>query len=339
MGEPEAVTDTEQSGEPCVIGIDVGGTKALGLVMNGRGEVIERYKWPTPKGAPAVTDTLVDLTRDLQASIGPTYTVRGVGVGMAGLIDRHGCLRRAPNLVNVDEFAVRDSLQPRLELPVVVDNDANCAARAELHSGVAVGVAHGVLVTLGTGIGGALIVDARVYRGAVGMAGEPGHMLVDPAGPKCVCGLYGCWERYASGAGLAYLGRLAADEGTLAGVVGSVGGDPASLRGEDIIRGARLGDPEAAAVVDRYAWWVAAGMANCAAISDPELIIVGGGLVRDWDLFGPQVRSYLEERLLAAAHRPRIRVEPAAAGEAAGALGAALLAAEETGVRRPGDSG
>ena len=318
--------------EPAVIGVDIGGTKTLGLVIDGSGEVLYREKWPTREGAAAVTDMLAELTVELGARAADHVEIRGVGVGVAGLVDNVGRLRKAPNLVDADEFAIRDLLEPRIGLPVFVDNDANCAARAELHVGVATEVAHGVLITLGTGIGGALISDGKVVRGAAGMAGEPGHMLVDPNGPQCVCGLKGCWERYASGAGLAYLARRAAAENSLSAVLDQVDGDENAIRGEHVTRAARLGDAEAAAVLDTFAWWVSVGMANCAAMSDPEMIILGGGLVRDWDLFGPRVRRYLNEVLVAAEHRPAIRVEPAAAGEAAGALGAAFLAAEETGV-------
>ncbi|MCP5028982.1 MAG: ROK family protein [Actinomycetia bacterium] len=328
------MNSSEQHQESCVIGIDVGGTKALGLVIDAEGDVLLQEKWPTRQGASAVTEMLAELALALRSRVSPSHEVRGLGVGMAGLVDSMGRLRRAPNLVDADEFAVRDLLEPRVGMPVLVDNDANCAARAELHAGVAVGVQHAVLITLGTGIGGALIVDGKVVRGAAGMAGEPGHMLVDPAGPKCVCGSTGCWERYASGAGLAYLGRRAADDGRLASVLANIGGSAESIRGEHITRAARMGDVGAAAILDEFAWWVSVGLANCAAMSDPEMIVVGGGLVRDWDLFGPRVRRHLGEVLVAAEHRPEIRVEPAAAGEAAGALGAALLAAHETGLRR-----
>ncbi len=323
------------SDTPAVIGIDIGGTKTLGLVIGGDAEILVEQRRPTPHSAMAVVDMLADLVSDLIAAADGRVEVRAVGVGVAGLVDLHGRLRRAPNLVGADELAVRDLLEPRVGLPVFVDNDANCAARAELESGVAVGVQHAVLITLGTGIGGALITGGSVIRGAAGMAGEPGHMLVDPNGPLCVCGLRGCWERYASGAGLAYLGREAAAAGALSAVGSELRGDLDALRGEHLTRAARLGDPEAAAVLDTFAWWVAVGMANCAALSDPEMIIVGGGLVRDWDLFGPRVRATLGEVLVAGAHRPVIKVEPARAGEAAGALGAALLARHESGLQRP----
>lgn len=326
------MTASEQS-NTAVVGIDVGGTKSLGLVLDAAGEIVVQEKWPTPRGAHEIVKTLAGLATELVERTAHTHQVRGVGVGIAGLIDRQGRLRRAPNLVGSDEFAVRDLLEPEVAMPVFVDNDANCAARAELHVGVAQGVDHALLITLGTGIGGALIVDGRIDRGAAGMAGEPGHMLVDPTGPRCVCGLTGCWERYASGAGLAHLARQAEAAGKLTAVADDVG-DPAELRGEHVTRAARLGDPEAIAVLDTFARWIAIGMANCAALLDPELIIVGGGLVRDWDLFGNQVEHHLAQVLVAADHRPAIRVEAATAGEAAGALGAAYLAAAETGVVR-----
>lgn len=332
-GDPFDVTNPGGAAtEPAVVGIDVGGTKALGVVIDGRGRTIAQEKWPTPRGAAAIIDTLTGLTRALTTRVEASHHVRGVGVGIAGLVDNNGRLRRAPNLGDSDEFAVRDLLEPEVGLPVFVDNDANCAARAELFHGMGQGVAHALLITLGTGIGGGVIVDGRVVRGAAGMAGEPGHMMVDPDGPPCVCGLKGCWERYASGAGLANLGRVAADAGHLSTVLDQIDGDTNALRGEHLTRAARLDNAEARAVLDRFAWWVAVGMANCAALTDPEVIIVGGGLVRDWDLLGPRVTAHLDDLLLARRHRPPIRIEPAVAGEAAGAVGAGVLAATETGI-------
>lgn len=324
------MTDAESN--PAVIGVDVGGTKSLGLVIDHEGQILAEMKWPTRETAAGLIDMLDDMVGELASAVAGQWSIQGVGVGMAGLVDSMGRMRRAPNLVAADEFPIRDLLEPRVGLPVFVDNDANCAARAELAIGAAQGVHDAVLITLGTGIGGAVVVDGKVRRGAAGLAGEPGHMMVDPNGPDCVCGLRGCWERYASGAGLAHLGRQAAEAGRLEAVLDELGGDTQALRGEHITRSARQGDGDAAAVLDTFAWWVAVGIANCAALLDPEIVIVGGGLVRDWDLYGPRVNRDLSKVLLAAAHRPMIRVEPAQAGEAAGALGAAFLARTESGL-------
>lgn len=326
------MTQVATTAQPAVIGVDIGGTKSLGVVMDAGGNILVEDRWETRGGAAALVDLLAEITATLTGAAGPGFDIRGVGVGIAGLVDLDGCLRRAPNLADADDFAIREQLESKVHLPVTVDNDANCAARAELHLGAARGVEHALLITLGTGVGGALIADGAVVRGAAGMAGEPGHIMVDPNGPACPCGLSGCWEGYASGSGLAYLARRAADRGGLSSLLADAGGESSSIRGEHVTAAARQGNAEAIAVLEEFAWWVSVGMANCAALSDPELIVVGGGLVRDWDLYGPRVVELLGDKLVAASHRPPLRVEPAQAGEAAGALGAGYLVAAATGV-------
>lgn len=310
-----------------VLGIDIGGTKTLGVAITAEAEVIAEVRLPTVEGSAGVIDLLAEMVTGLQSAVGADAAIGGVGIGIAGLVDHEGNLRRAPNLTDADDFAVGELLTPRVRLPVVVDNDANCAARAELRLGAAVGSSDAVLVALGTGIGGAIIVSGEVQRGAAGMAGEIGHMVVHPDGPDCPCGGRGCWERFASGAGLAHLARLAAADGALEGVVADAGGVE-HVRGEHVTGAARRGDQGSIAVLDTFARWIALGMANIAAITDPELFVVGGGLVRDWDLFGDGVRRHFSALLVAGSHRPPIRIAPATAGDAAGAIGAALLAAE-----------
>jgi glucokinase len=184
-------------------------------------------------------------------------------------------------------------------------------------------------VTLGTGIGGAVISDGTVVRGAEGMAGEPGHMLVDPNGPICACGMRGCWESYASGTGLVNLATQAISAGRLSAIVEELEGEVEKITGEHVTSAARKGDEEAIRVIDAYSWWVAVGLANCAALIDPEIIILGGGLIKEWELLGPRVRTAFDQLLIGASQRATVRIEPAAAGELAGAVGAALLAATE----------
>jgi glucokinase len=324
--------DTELVENAHVVGIDIGGTKTLAVLMRSEGVILARSSRPTAQGAESVIELLVALVEELVEVLGEEGIVIGVGVGVAGLVDINGRLCRAPNLTDADEFPIRDLLEERLGMAVWVDNDANCAARAELAVGAAVGIEDAILVTLGTGIGGAFIAHGEVVRGSAGMAGELGHMVIDPKGPACTCGLTGCWERYASGAGLAHLARLAAERGDLTAVMSSIEGSTEDLRGEHITQAARLGDKEAAAVLDVFAWWVSLGLANACAFSDPKMIVIGGGLVADWDLFGDRVREHLSELTVAASHRPVIEVRPAAGGESAGALGAALLAANQSGL-------
>jgi glucokinase len=313
------------------IGVDVGGTKVLGVVLAAdRTEVLAELRRPTPRGADGLVAGMVDVVVELTAEAGLSDDVRA-GFGVAGLVDHRGVLRHGPNQPGVRELDVRGRLVDALGERVVVDNDGNCAVRAERASGAAQGCDDVVLVTLGTGIGAGIVVGGEVLRGANGMAGEPGHTMVDRGGPPCPCGRRGCWERYASGAGLARMARDAADAGRLDGVLARVGGDTAAIHGEDVVAAARDGDEAAHAVLDEFAWWTAVGVANLVAVLDPQLVVLGGGLIDAADLWLDDARRHLPELLVAAGHRDLPPIEAAHHGGRAAALGAALLAAEPTG--------
>lgn len=319
---------TEASFDVVSIGVDIGGTKTLGLALTGSGEILVQETRPTPQNSDQIVECVATLFHSLANQL-RTYRVSALGIGVAGLVDKNGQLHRAPNLADADGLKLQRSIEPLINVPVYVDNDANCAARAELIRGAARNVEQALLVTLGTGIGGAVISDGKVARGAEGMAGEPGHMLVDPNGPICACGMQGCWESYASGTGLVNLATQAVSAGRLSAIVEDVGGEVEKITGEHVTAAARKGDEEAIRVIDAYSWWVAVGLANCAALIDPEIIILGGGLIEEWELWGPRVRTAFDQLLIGASQRATVRIEPAAAGELAGALGAALLAASE----------
>jgi len=319
---------TEASFDVVSIGVDIGGTKTLGVALTGSGEILVQETRPTPQNSDQIVECVATLFHSLANQL-RTYRVSALGIGVAGLVDKNGQLHRAPNLADADGLKLQRSIEPLIDVPVYVDNDANCAARAELIRGAARNVEQALLVTLGTGIGGAVISDGKVARGAEGMAGEPGHMLVDPNGPICACGMQGCWESYASGTGLVNLATQAVSAGRLSAIVEDVGGEVEKITGEHVTAAARKGDEEAIRVIDAYSWWVAVGLANCAALIDPEIIILGGGLIEEWELWGPRVRTAFDQLLIGASQRATVRIEPAAAGELAGALGAALLAASE----------
>lgn len=294
------------------IGLDLGGTKCLGVVVGDDGRVLDEHRVPTPRnaGAGAVLDAMTSVGREL---IGRAAgDVAAVGAGVPGLVDALGTLRYAPNLPGVTEVEVAPALAAALGLPIVVDNDASCAGWAErtAAAGAAAGHDHVVLVTLGTGIGGGIIIDGRLYRGANGFAGEIGHMVVDPDGPPCPCGQRGCWERYASGSGLA---RLAGE------------------RGEDVTAAARNGDAWAVKVLAEFAWWIALGLANLANVFDPTIFVLAGGLIEAGDVLLEPVRSSFATLVEAVEHRPPIAIVPASLGEHAGAIGAALLARDLAG--------
>jgi glucokinase len=314
------------------VGIDLGGTKCLAVALDGT-KVVHEAQVPTPVGAEAILDAMAAVALDVvsDATVGDGGTPIAVGVGAAGLVDRAGVLRFAPNLRGVDGLAVRAELERRLGLPVVVDNDATCAAWAERQLGSARGMDDVVVVTLGTGIGGGIVAGGRLARGANGFAGEVGHMVVVKGGPACPCGKRGCWERFASGSGLGRLAREAAEAGRAGAVLALAGADPEAVRGEHVAAAARAGDAEAGEVLAELGWWVALGLANLANILDPEAFVVGGGLATLGDLLFDPIRAAFATLLEGAAFRPPIPIIPASLGPRAGAIGAACLAAESVG--------
>lgn len=313
---------------PLTVGVDVGGTKVLGLCLDTgdpTGAPLGGARRPTPRGRDALLDTIAAVVEDTIDDAGAP-SVDAIGVGLAGLVDRRGVLLTGPNLPGVIDVDVAEPLTASLGCPVVVDNDANCAAWGEYRRGAGRGVDDAVLVTLGTGIGAGLIAGGKLVRGAHGLAGEPGHMIVNPTGPRCPCGRRGCWERYASGSGLAFLAREAADAGRADQVVALAGGDREAVRGEHLTTAARDGDVGALAVMDEFAWWVALGLTNLANILDPELLIIGGGMVEEADLFLEPARRAYASLVLGGDLRPEVPLVAAQLGERAGAVGAALLA-------------
>lgn len=327
-------------------GIDVGGTKVLGVAVSASGAVVASARRPTPQAAvdptgadPAAAGehlaaTVAEVVRLLHGSAGAAGARYTVGVGLPGLVDESGVLRFSPNMAGATGAGMQEILERRLVAAapgaagadaVRIDNDANCATLAELELGAARGVSHCVVVTLGTGIGGGLVMTGRLQTGAHHLGGEVGHMVVDPGGPRCSCGGRGCWEQLASGTGLGRLGRQAARAGSLPVAVTLAGGDPEAVRGEHVTEAARRGDPAALAVLAELGRWVALGLSNLVALLDPERIVLGGGLVEAGEmLLGPVRRTYLD-LVEGGEHRPAVDIVPAAFGERAGAIGAAVL--------------
>jgi glucokinase len=325
------------------LGIDVGGTKVLGVAVDRSGSVLAEVKVPVPRrlapaadgaaaapGPEPLLDVLEEVVHGLRDEIPADGGLPDVGVGVPGLVDDQGVLRFAPNLPVGTGVAVGERLGTRLGTRVVVDNDATCAALAEWAMGAAAGLSDAVMVTLGTGIGGGLVVGGRVVRGANGFAAEVGHFVVDPSGPLCPCGKRGCWERYASGSGLGRLAREAANAGRLDAVVRYAGGDPEAVRGEHVTAAAATGDIEAQAVLDELGWWLALGLANLAAVLDPSAFVLGGGLSEHLGLVLGPTRVAFDTLLVDRAYRPAVEIRTAFLGERAGAVGAALAARAET---------
>lgn len=314
------------------VGVDVGGTKIEGVLIDADGHVHGSARRVSPSDADApgvvVADTIGLVLADLEAAAGVELAELPLGVGVPGMLSLEGIVLFAPNLKSASGSDLASVMAARIgRHRVTLANDADAAAVAEHRLGAARGVDDFVLVTLGTGIGGGVVVGGRLVRGAHGFAGEIGHVVVDPTGPRCPCGRRGCWERYASGAGVARLAREAAVAGRLGSIVSLVG-DAEAVRGEDVTHAAAAGDREALAVLDEVGWWLALGLANLIAVLDPSLIVLGGGLVEASSLLLPPTRRQLGGLLEAGEDRPGVEVVAAELGTQAGAIGAALLAAE-----------
>jgi glucokinase len=321
MGEPGVQRAAARRARPAV-GIDIGGTKLLGVRLGGGGVVEAEVRAATPTDGPDVVERILEVTAEL-AGTNPS----AIGVGIPGLVDSDGMLRFSPHLPGlVGAPVARRLLAEHPGARLWVGNDATAAAWAEYVLGAGRGVTDMVMVTIGTGIGGGIVSGGRLVEGTHRFAGELGHMVVDPHGPPCPCGKRGCWERRASGSGLAALGREAAIAGQAPGVASLAGDDPEAVRGEHVTAAASAGDPDAVAIMERFAWWVGLGLANLANILDPEVIVLGGGLVDSGEVLVSPVRRAFAELVEAPDERAPWAVLAAELGSRAGAVGAGLLA-------------
>ena len=311
--------------DPLTVGVDIGGTKVMAGVVDSAGTVLAVEQRPTQGHDPAaVEDTIVDLVH----AFARQYEVAAVGIGAAGFVDStRSVVMFAPHLSWRRE-PLRAKVAERLRLPVVVDNDANTAALAESRIGAGRGHRYVLCVTLGTGIGGALVLDNRVYRGANGMAGEFGHLQVVPDGHRCECGNRGCWEQYASGNALEREARELVRVGSpMAQTLSAlVGGDADALRGPQVTEAARAGDPLSQELLGDVGRWLGTGLAGLTAAFDPHCIVVGGGLVEAGDLLLAPTRESFARTLTGRGHREPPVIVPAMLGPRAGFVGAADMA-------------
>lgn len=319
----ESATSSSPPDQPHLIGLDLGGTKLAGgvvtLAPDGRAHLLIEERVPTPSTSGALVSAMVDMVRHLsQAS--PHRPV-SVGAGIAGHIGLDGVAVQAANTpmaVGVDLVA---PLVNACGMPVRIDNDANVVALAA-HRELAPDAVALAAVTFGTGIGGGLVLAGQLWRGAAGLAGEPGHMVVSADGPKCRCGQMGCWEAVASGNALGVAARQAVADG-VAPLLAARAIDAGRLDGQVVVEGLRAGDADAQRVWHGWTRWVAVGLANLIQVIDPDVIVLGGGVSAAGDLLVEPVQAHLDSMKLALEAR-QLRLECAPGGPAAGVVGAAL---------------
>lgn len=307
------------------VGVDIGGTKIAAGVVDEKGKILARKRVATAgRDAETVEKTVSDLVKTLKKK----HKIEAIGIGAAGFIDeKRSRVNFAPNLGWRDE-PLRMAVESETGLPTVVENDANAAAWGEYRFGAGKDIDFLVAITVGTGIGGGIIIEGSMYRGRWGAASEFGHLCVDPGGRPCGCGNRGCWEQYASGNALVREARyLASERRTEAEKLLDLGdGTPEGVQGVHVTKAAREGDPVALAAFDFVSRWLGQGMADIAAILDPECFVIGGGVSEAGDmLLGSTVRSFTES-VTGRDHRTLPKAVVAQLGNDAGLVGAADLA-------------
>ena len=311
----------ERVNEGLVFAVDLGGTYLRIALIDTCGKIHQQSKQPTPKGESphCVVDTLVAAAGKWSDNDGPPIVAASIMV--PGTVDtKNAKVVQAPNLPALSNFPLKSVLEDRLGWPVLLENDANAAAVGEMWLGAARGCRDVVSVTLGTGVGGGVILDGELWRGAHGSAGEIGHTTVDPfSGLKCKCGNVGCLELFASATAIVRLTR----EG-LSQFPDSVL-NRGELTAEVVYDAGRTGDKLALSVFKKFGTYLGIGLANLINLIDPEIIVIAGGVVNGWSLFASHMQREVDERAVRATAQ-QVKIAAAQCGDNAGLLGAARLA-------------
>ncbi|MEN2745878.1 ROK family glucokinase [Sinomonas halotolerans] len=306
------------------IGIDIGGTKVAAGVVDAEGHVLRHARRATPGAEPReVERVIVELVGELSSD----HRIASVGIGAAGWMDLDGgTVLFSPHLAWRNE-PLRDNLERLLRRRVHLANDADAAAWAEWRFGAGQQEQRLVCITLGTGIGGAMVLSGRLERGRYGVAGEFGHQILVPGGHRCECGNRGCWEQYASGNALGREARelARANSPVAQELLRAAGGDPEAITGAVVTELARAGDPASRELLEDVGEWLGIGLANLAAALDPGTFVVGGGLCDAGELLLEPARRAFARHLTGRGFRPPARIVRAALGPEAGLIGAADL--------------
>ena len=309
------------------VGVDIGGTGIkVGLVdenlqLVGEGTIPTRTDIPFEEQVEAIARCVTETAA--AAGYRRKEDILSVGVGIPGIANADGEVIKCTNL-GWFHTPSREVFQKYLDVPVFIDNDANVAALAESVAGVSAGTSSSVFITIGTGIGGGIIINGKIWSGFHGIGGELGHVILDLDGVPCTCGNHGCLERYCSATALIRMGREAVAENPDSLILKSVGGDPAKIEARTVIDAARENDPVAVRVYNEYISYLAQAVASVVNLLDPEVIVIGGGVSKAGDfLMEPIRREYPQYVLFNDQPMPEVKL--AVLGSRAGVIGAAML--------------
>ena len=311
------------SSESLVFAVDLGGTHLRVALVDDTGRILQQLKQETPKGDSA-NCIIGALARAADAWHALKPKVIATSIMVPGAVDSDkAVVLQAPNLPSLIDFPLKAELERQLGWPVYLENDANAAAVGEMWLGAARGCRDVVSVTLGTGVGGGVILDGKLWRGSHGSAGEIGHTTVDPfSGLKCKCGNTGCLELYASATAIVRMTKenLSLFPESELSIEG--------LTAERVYEAGRKGDELALVVFNRFGMYLGIGLANLINFIDPEIIVIAGGAVNGWDLFAAEMYREVEERAFRSTAQ-QVRIAKAECGDNAGLLGAARLALQD----------
>ena len=310
------------------IGIDLGGTAVKIGVVDEAYRIVYKHSIATGAERPyaaIVADIATGVKQALSdAGIG-INECKSAGIGSPGLVDtQRGVVMFAGNL-GFEEVPIAEELQKYIALPVFLSNDANCAAYGEALAGSAQGTRNSVLITLGTGIGGGIILNGKIYTGGYSAAAEIGHMVLVPDGEPCTCGARGCFEAYASATALIRQARRAAKAHPESVLVRLAGGDAGRIGGDTVFAAASQGDAAAKQVLAMYIRYLSIGIVGIANILRPDVVLIGGGISNAGDVLIGPVNDYVKKNVFAAKYAPGPPVRRAALGNDAGIIGAAML--------------
>ena len=307
------------------IGVDIGGTKVLGGVVDLTGKILRTFRADTPReGGDALNQVIADVVAELQT----THETNSIGISAAGLVssDRQTMLG-APNIKDWDGVNIAKALNKISGINSIVENDANSAAWAERVYGAGKGLENVMMITVGTGLGGAAIVEGKPLRGANGTGAEFGHMRFMPGGELCGCGIQGCFEQYASGTALMRLTKvaIAEDPDQARDLLARGDGTIAGLLGSHITDAARAGDKLAIGLLEKSGNWLGEGIASLSMLFDPSIVVIGGGVIDAGELLlEPARRAMMREMPFVGKH-PVPEIVAAKLGNDAGLVGAADL--------------
>ncbi len=317
--------------QPPVLAIDLGGTKIINAIISHNGEIIAKHDYPTlaAEGPQSIINRMISgIDQLLRQSVLSLAKLCAISIAAAGIIDiRNGIITGAPNLPGWHNIPLKSIIEEKCKIRTFLINDADAAALGEHRFGAGKGIDNLILLTLGTGVGGGIILNGRLYLGSSGSAAEIGHMVIEASGPKCSCGKNGCLEALVSGTAIAGEAVNRINQGVESSLVGMVEGKIEEITGEKVYLAAKSGDSLALEVIARAAYYLGIGVVNLVNIFNPEMIIIGGSVARMGDLLLGPVRKMVKEKafpLLA----QNVKIVPAQLGNDAGIFGAAIFALE-----------